>query len=697
MDSTTLLNKPKITPKITKINNLAIASAQARKSSTKLVKVFEKGTYQKKTQLSVLNRYKRRLESIQKQNDRSFGRKRKVKLKLPDIKKYVGNFFTPGSADDPLKAIGALAAFKAFQKGSKGDWGGAIGSGLVAFGLLGGGALAFKGIKSALPGKNAPAATPQMGLPGASVGSFWGTPYAQTKAGKSYASMQQFKNLPKWAKGLSSSSASRFAASNERIIQGTANIGDRLRVGTRGLGMQGVGGMAENLATSGPPKITPRVGLLNAALFGLDYMGRKSEGQSNLQAGVGAGAGVGGALLGAAIGSMLFPGVGTVAGLLIGAAFSTGGALIASAIADKATGVEENKLKKQTEQQKALVEKKKDQGGKLTFSKTLNSYGRAVAKFEEFAKGFTGGMGMTNEMTEGGNTTPPPAPVNPYTGPISKDSFFPLPGGVLSTAAVGFPGGEYGAQRSYEGGHSGQDIGGLPPGSPVVAWKTGTVTIEPGYEGGDSILSIDHGNGIKTVYKHIVPTVRNGDTVYGGQQIATLWPGSEAVRGRKWQTHLHFEVWNGNSHINPNQNLSASQRISSPMSVNRAKEISSKNSTPQSTTPPGAPPGTPETLSPLFQRQQPSGLSIGQGGFRINGVPVTNLSQARLRRMPQISQQLSYQEGYVQVEPTVVPYPVVRQQQMAAPSSSAPMIFSGPSEQELLNSFYKRVLLNTVA
>jgi murein DD-endopeptidase MepM/ murein hydrolase activator NlpD len=689
MDPSTLLNRPKtfnITPKITKINNLAIASGQARKSSSKLVKVFEKGTYQKKTQLSVLNRYKKRLESIQKQNDRSFGRKRKVKLKMPDIKKYVGNFFTPGSANDPLKAIGALAAFTALQKGSKGDWGGALGSGLVAAGLLGGGALAFKGIRSALPGKNAPAATPQMGVPGASAGSFFGTPYAQTKAGKSYASMQQFRNLPQWAKGLSSSSASRFSASNERIIQGTANIGDRLRVGTRGLGMQGVGGMAENLATSGPPKITPRVGLLNAALFGLDYMGRKSEGQSNLQAGVGAGAGVGGALLGAAIGTMLFPGVGTVAGLLIGAAFSTGGALIASAIADKATGVEENKLKKQTEQQKALVDKKKEEKGKLTFSKTLNSYGKAISKFEEFSKGFVGGMGFNSELMEGGNITPPPPSFNPYTGPISKDSFFPLPGGTLSTRQVGVPGGEYGAGRSY-GGHSGQDIGGLNPGSPVVAWKTGTVTIEPGYEGGDNVVTIDHGGGVKTVYKHVVATVRNGDTVYGGQQIASLYA------SKKWEPHLHFEVWNGNSHINPNSNLSASQRISSPMTIDRAKEISSKNSTPQSITPTGAPPGTPETLSPLFQRQTPQGMSPI---FQRPGVPAASLSQARPRQMPQISQQLSYQEGYTQAQPMVVPYPIVRQQQASAPAASAPMMLPGPSEQQLLNSFYKKVLLNTV-
>jgi hypothetical protein len=86
-------------------------------------------------------------------------------------------------------------------------------------------------------------------------------------------------------------------------------------------------------------------------------------------------------------------------------------------------------------------------------------------------------------------------------------------------------------------------------------------------------------------------------------------------------------------------------------------------------------------MSPIFQRP---------------GVPAASLSQARPRQMPQISQQLSYQEGYAQAQPMVVPYPIVRQQQASAPAASAPMMLPGPSEQQLLNSFYKKVLLNTV-
>lgn len=90
-----ILDKPKvkITPKITKISSLAQSAEEIKKTSTKLRKTFESGAYQKKTQLTVLNRYKKRLDSIQKRNDKEFAKKRRVKLKLPQIKKYVGGFF----------------------------------------------------------------------------------------------------------------------------------------------------------------------------------------------------------------------------------------------------------------------------------------------------------------------------------------------------------------------------------------------------------------------------------------------------------------------------------------------------------------------------------------------------------------------------------------------------------------------------
>lgn len=73
--------------------------------------------------------------------------------------------------------------------------------------------------------------------------------YAATKAGKAYAGMQAFRNLPDWAKKASSASADRFAKSNEAIIKGTANIGDKLRVGSRMKGIPGIGGIAEGIGS----------------------------------------------------------------------------------------------------------------------------------------------------------------------------------------------------------------------------------------------------------------------------------------------------------------------------------------------------------------------------------------------------------------------------------------------------------------
>ena len=89
MDTQLLLNKPSTKPvvvaKVTKISNLSSISTQARKSSTKLRKIFETNSYQKRTQLSVLNRYKKRLDVINKQNEK--------KLEKKNLKKVVVSIY----------------------------------------------------------------------------------------------------------------------------------------------------------------------------------------------------------------------------------------------------------------------------------------------------------------------------------------------------------------------------------------------------------------------------------------------------------------------------------------------------------------------------------------------------------------------------------------------------------------------------
>lgn len=92
------------------------------------------------------------------------------------------------------------------------------------------------------------AASAASSIAGAAVKGTTASGYAATKAGKAYAGMQAFRNLPDWAKKASSASADRFAKSNEAIIKGTANIGDKLRVGSRMRGIPGIGGIAERIS-----------------------------------------------------------------------------------------------------------------------------------------------------------------------------------------------------------------------------------------------------------------------------------------------------------------------------------------------------------------------------------------------------------------------------------------------------------------
>ncbi len=102
---------------------------------------------------------------------------------------------------------------------------------------------------TALGLKGAPAATSAASAAtSAAVKASTSSAYAATKAGKAYAGMQAQRNLPKWAQKAAGGSASRFAASNERIIQGTANLGDKLRVGSRMKGMPGIGQIAEGFS-----------------------------------------------------------------------------------------------------------------------------------------------------------------------------------------------------------------------------------------------------------------------------------------------------------------------------------------------------------------------------------------------------------------------------------------------------------------
>ena len=87
-----------------------------------------------------------------------------------------------------------------------------------------------------------------------------------------------------------------------------------------------------------------KIGPLAILGTGLDFAGRRAEGQTNLQAGIGAGGGLAGALAGAKYGAVLGTAVGGPVGTLVG---GVGGSIIGSLaggrLADLFTGAEKRR------------------------------------------------------------------------------------------------------------------------------------------------------------------------------------------------------------------------------------------------------------------------------------------------------------------------------------------------------------------
>jgi murein DD-endopeptidase MepM/ murein hydrolase activator NlpD len=80
-----------------------------------------------------------------------------------------------------------------------------------------------------------------------------------------------------------------------------------------------------------------------------------------------------------------------------------------------------------------------------------------------------------------------------------------------------------------------------PTNPPIVAAATGTV-ITAGWDAGGygNYVIIDHGNGYRTLYGHMLNNsiiVKPGDKVTQGQRIGTM-----GSTGRSTGTHCHFEI-----------------------------------------------------------------------------------------------------------------------------------------------------------
>ena len=118
-----------------------------------------------------------------------------------------------------------------------------------------------------------------------------------------------------------------------------------------------------------------RVGPLAVLGTGLDFVGRKAEGQTNLQAGLGAGGGLAGALAGAKYGAILGTAIGGPIGTLIGGVGgSIIGGLAGGKLADLFSGADR---RRKFEEQRVAISTQK-----TLFSSALDDLDRVLDKLE---------------------------------------------------------------------------------------------------------------------------------------------------------------------------------------------------------------------------------------------------------------------------------------------------------------------------
>ena len=129
----------------------------------------------------------------------------------------------------------------------------------------------------------------------------------------------------------------------------------------------------------------------------------------------------------------------------------------------------------------------------------------------------------------------------------------------------GFVGSGYGMRTDPFTGeytmHSGIDFA-APVGTPIFAAAGGVVASAEGHSEFGNVVTIDHGNGLSTLYAHTSHfIVRVGDIVRRGQQIALV-----GTTGRSTGPHLHFEVHVNGAPQNPARYL-ANLKPGSPLAA----------------------------------------------------------------------------------------------------------------------------------
>ena len=97
-------------------------------------------------------------------------------------------------------------------------------------------------------------------------------------------------------------------------------------------------------------------------------------------------------------------------------------------------------------------------------------------------------------------------------------------------------------------------------GTPVLATYAGTVTSVSSNNSYGTVITIDHGDGLRTIYSGVDANVlvSSGDRIEKGQRIASV--GRTAVIFEKDPPHVHIQVLRNGVKINPAQYIDFSNK-----------------------------------------------------------------------------------------------------------------------------------------
>ena len=171
-----------------------------------------------------------------------------------------------------------------------------------------------------------------------------------------------------------------------------------------------------------------RLGPLAVIGTGLDFAGRRAEGQTNLQAGVGAGGGLAGALAGAKAGAVLGTALGGPIGTIVG---GVGGSIIGSLaggrLADLFTGADR---RRKFEERRAILSSEK-----TLFSAALDDLDRVLDKLED--SDFLGAVRKAKDDKGEDRSRLLPRPITPFGGAkVDGKSIERIVGEELATYAA---------------------------------------------------------------------------------------------------------------------------------------------------------------------------------------------------------------------------------------------------------------------